>query len=99
MVLTITMYTITDAAMNPGVMTADMAGEEEDVTPERDLIITMAEDAILQDLARLTPGLAIRSVIKSRTPSHAEDTRSPARNLSHAEDTRSPAQNLSHAEG
>jgi hypothetical protein len=65
--------------------TSDAKSAEEDVIQEEDLIIAVAEDVIHQDLARLTPDLVIRSAIKSHTPSHAEDTRSPAPPLSHTE--------------
>ena len=62
---------------------ADATSAEEDVIQEKDLIIAVAEDVIHPDLARLTPDLAIRSAIKSHTPNHAEDTRSPVPDLSH----------------
>ena len=79
-----------DATMTAAVVvalevTADPKSAEEDVIQEEDLIIAVAEDTIHLDLARLTPDLAIRNAIKSHTPSHEEDTRSPVPDLSHPE--------------
>jgi hypothetical protein len=81
---------VADATMTAAVVvaleeTSDAKSAEEDVIQEEDLIIAVAEDVIHQDLARLTPDLVIRSAIKNHTPSHAEDTRSPAPPLSHTE--------------
>jgi hypothetical protein len=79
---------VEDATMTAAVVialevAADATSAEEDVIQEKDLIIAVAEDVIHPDLARLTPDLAIRSAIKSHTPNHAEDTRSPVPDLSH----------------
>jgi hypothetical protein len=81
---------VADATMTVAVVVAqnaatDVATAEEDVTQEEDLTIAVAEDAIHPDLARLTQDLATRNAIKSHTPTHAEDTRSPVLDLSHAE--------------
>ena len=78
----VTMTVAVVVAQDPA---ADVAIAEEVVTQEEDLTIAVAEDAIHPDLARLTPDLATRNAIKSHTPSHAEDTRSPVPDLSHAE--------------
>ena len=78
---------IAEAMAAAQIVTADAASLEEDVTLERDLIIIVAaEVAILPDLTPLTPGHAVRRVtIKSHTPGHAKNTRSPVLALSHPE--------------